>query len=87
MASRYLMQIVDKKTGDVVQFEPGLAIEKDFVEDCARRIIQRATRNIVDRGVGIGCTTLHVEKDIEDGLDATVRDCIEKSIMSLKAKV
>lgn len=87
MPSRYLMQIVDRKDGSVVQFEPGLQVEKDFVEDCTARIIERATKNIVARGVGIGCTELHVTKDIVDGLNATVRDCIEKSIIALKAKV
>lgn len=71
MASRYLMQIVDRDTGDVVQFEPGTAIERDFVSDIVRKTSAK--------GVGLGRTTSHVVGD--------VRAAIEEAIFELKAQV
>ena len=40
MASRYLMQIVDTTTGQVVSYGPGSQVEKDFINDCADRITE-----------------------------------------------
>lgn len=71
MASRFKMQIVDTVTGRVVEWEPGLSTEINFVEDCISRI--------VERGVGFGRTSKHVAKDIEDG--------ITEAIFNLKKKV
>ena len=39
MASRYLMQIVDTTTGQVVSYGPGSQVEKDFISDCADRVV------------------------------------------------
>lgn len=54
------MQIVDRATGEVVQWEPGRAVELDFIEDI--------TAMILSRGVGLFRTTDHVKRSIEDGL-------------------
>jgi hypothetical protein len=71
MASRYLMQIVDRDTGDVVRYEPGQVVESDFVEDCVEQIVRL--------GVGLGRTTDHVAADIRRG--------IEDAIYALKRQV
>jgi len=65
------MQIVDTKTGNVVEFEPGLSVEVNFVDDCVTRTLAK--------GVGIGRTRAHVARDI--------RDAIEEAIHALKIKV
>ncbi len=66
MTSRFYMQIVDKKTGEAVQFEPGLTVEKDFVEDCVKCIVAR--------GVGLGRTSAHVAEDIRQGIVESIRE-------------
>jgi hypothetical protein len=71
MASRYLMQIVDRKTGIVVQFEPGLKAETDFVTDCVA--------HVVSRGVGIGRTSAQVAVAVQAG--------VEDALMALKGKI
>ena len=71
MASRFLMQIIDRKTGEVVQFEPGKVVETDFVEDCVEQVVRL--------GVGLGRTSNHVAADVRQGL--------EDAIWSLKRRV
>jgi hypothetical protein len=71
MYSDYLMQVVDKLHNEVVQFEPGLSVEVNFIDDCVTRAIAK--------GVGIGRTSNHVAQDI--------RDAIEEAIYELKRKV
>lgn len=65
------MQIVDTRSGKVVEFEPGLSVEVNFIDDCVTRVIAK--------GVGFGRTQAHVEKDI--------RAAIEEVIHALKVKV
>ena len=65
------MQIVDKRTGDIVQFEPGLSVEVNFIDDCVTRVLAK--------GVGIGRTQAHVAQDIRNG--------VEEAIHALKLKV
>lgn len=71
MTSKFLLQIVDKTSGKVVQFEPGKSVEIDLVEDCVKRILTK--------GVGLLKTEAHVEQDIRDG--------ISEAIKNLKAKI
>jgi hypothetical protein len=81
--SRFLMQIIDRETGDVVQFEPGRQVETDFVSDCAVQVVSSADISIpassedfikacvdavITRGVGFGRTESHVRQDLEDGI-------------------
>lgn len=39
--SNYLVQIVHKKSGTVVQWEPGLAIEKQFETELVDRVLEK----------------------------------------------
>lgn len=71
MASRYLMQVVDRQTGEIVQFEPGQVVETDFVTDCVAQVVRL--------GVGLGRTSDHVAADVRQG--------IEEAILALKLKV
>lgn len=71
MASSFTMQIVDKRTGSVVEFEPGLTVEMDFITDVVQRVL--------DKGVGVFRTEAHVAADIRSG--------IEEAIYALKVKV
>jgi hypothetical protein len=64
MASRFLIQIVNKKTGNVVEFEPGLRAEADFVESCVQ--------SIVALGVGLTKTQAHVTADIRSGIQLAI---------------
>lgn len=81
MPSRYLLQIVDRDSGEVVKFPPGSPVEVELVEDVVKRLresaathpsydqfIESATQIIVARGVGVGRTEAHVAQDIRDGL-------------------
>ncbi len=65
------MQIVDRETGNVVQFEPGMSVESQFIEDCVT--------NIAFLGVGFGRTTAHVAQDVRNGIEST--------ILSLKTRI
>lgn len=71
MSSRYLMQVIDRETGEAVTFEPGLRDEKNFVDACVNRV--------VDLGVGIGRTASHVASD--------VRTALELELLNLKTHV
>lgn len=66
MSSRYLMQIVDRQTEQVVSFEPGQRVEKDFVDDCVSRTIAK--------GVGVGRSAAHVEQDMRQGIEEAIHD-------------
>jgi len=62
MASKFLLQIVEAKTGEVVAaWEPGLRIEKGLINDLSTRVAAK--------GVGVGRTTAHVVADIEDAFE------------------
>lgn len=67
MQSNYLVQIVDRATGEVVQMEPGLQLERDLVADIVRalapatreqtalyvRFVDALTASMAAKGVGI----------------------------------
>jgi len=38
MASKFLIQVVEKKTGEVVQWAPGLGLERQFEDEVCRRV-------------------------------------------------
>lgn len=65
------MQIIDKRSGTVVEYEPGLSVEINFIDDCVTRILAK--------GVGFFRTEAHVSTD--------VRAAIEEAIHALKLKV
>ena len=69
--SNFLLQIVHRLTGEVVRFEPGRQVERDFVDDCVAKI--------VGKGVGWTKSTAHVARDVRAG--------IEEAIFELKARV
>lgn len=58
MASQYLVQIVDKKTRQVVNsWQPGLQAELEFEAELLRRVQKM--------GVGVFRTEAHVLKDVQ----------------------
>jgi hypothetical protein len=72
-SSRYLLQIIDRWTGNTIKLEPGLSktrepilAEMAFIEDCVTCI--------VSLGVGIGRTEAHVAKDIRTGIELAILD-------------
>jgi hypothetical protein len=65
-SSHYLLQIVDRWSGEVVQLEPGMSAEIDFVEACVAR-----TGSL---GVGVGRSTQHVMKDVQTAIELTILD-------------
>lgn len=102
MASKYLMQIVDRKTGNVVKFDPGRDVEMDFVDDCTKQImnihygtlktidtsfVEACVAAVVKRGVGMMRSQAHVEQDVRDGInEAVVSGGLEKTLRELETK-
>ena len=85
MASRYVLQIVDRATNEVAQWEPGRTIELEFVDYCVTRITEmgdfkRLSASFIDdcvgeisaRGVGLGRTTRRVEAAVRRGIQAVL---------------
>lgn len=72
MASKFLLQIVEKETGKVIaQMEPGLGDERCFVDSILTRLHSK--------GVGVFKTSNHVVSD--------ARAALEEAIFELKTKV
>ena len=71
MASQFLMQVVDRETQMVVQWEPGQRIEREFVDDVVTKLSTRRIGWFVRRS-----TVLDV-----------VRQAFLETIFELKAKV
>ena len=87
MPSNFMMQIRNKRTGEVVEFEPGLSVEVNFVDACVQKILDNSVDLILSKGVGLFRTSSHVKRDIQDGLEESVRDSIEEVIQDLKSQV
>lgn len=64
MASEFLLQIVWRETGEVVQMEPGGAVEVDLVNDLTERLLEQP--------VGVFTTRAGVSKIVGQ----TLRDAI-----------
>ena len=71
MASKYLLQIISRDSGDVIQFEPGLSTEINFIDDIVTRTIAK--------GVGLFKSKTHVETDL--------RTAIGEALYELKSKI
>lgn len=71
MASQYLIQVVDTLTGRVVQWAPGLQVERALVDDVCTRVEAKK--------VGVGRTTATVV--------AAVREALEEALHDLKSDV
>lgn len=70
MASRYRMQIVYDKTGDIVSWKPGAPIEADLVADLVARLKLR--------GVGLFTSEATVLKAVEEELTELILDLKRK---------
>lgn len=83
MASKFLIQVLHKSSGEAVQCEPGRDVELDLIQSIANKIvnarlkfpkgtyegfIQMSADAIAKRGVGMWTTEAHVVQDIKDGL-------------------
>jgi hypothetical protein len=66
MASKYLIQVVSKKTGKVVEWAPGLAVERQFEDEICNRVAAK--------GVGIARTTAHVVADVRAAVEELLHD-------------
>lgn len=65
MRSEFLMQIVDRTTGEVVRFEAGGRIETDLKADILARVSQQPT--------GVFRTEASVRQVVSDAVDAAFR--------------
>lgn len=70
MASRYRMQIVYDKTGDIVSWKPGAPIETDIVVDLVARLKKR--------GVGLFTSEATVLAAVEQELSEVILDLKRK---------
>ena len=66
MASRFLIQVVDKTTGDVVSWAPGLAAERQFTDDLVNRVVAK--------GVGYGRSSAKVGTAVRESLTELLHD-------------
>lgn len=71
MASEFLIQIVHKDTGKVIDWSPGLLAEKEFVEELCTRVSQK--------DIGITKTKAQVK--------AAVQESVKELLYDLKSKV
>lgn len=71
MPSDYLIQVVHKASGSVVQWEPGLRLEQEFEDELLLRVKAK--------GVGLTRTEIHVLADI--------RAAVRELLYDLKSRV
>ena len=71
MPSKFLIQVVEKKTGAVVRWAPGLEIERQFEDEVCNRVAAK--------GVGFGRSSARVV--------AAVREALEELLHDLKSDV
>ncbi len=71
MASAYLVQIVEADHGKVIEFAPGLAVERDIETELVNRVLAK--------GVGVAKTSAKV--------GVAVRDAFRELMHDLKAQV
>lgn len=76
--SRYLMQVVDRQTGDVHQWEPGRGAEADLIETCVDKIMRRSANWRASRITG---------KLPLDTIESDIRTGIEEAMMHVKSQV
>ncbi len=69
--SDYVIQVVHKETGRVVEWAPGLQVERQLVIDLCNRVAAK--------GVGVFRTTAHVVAD--------VRVALQELLYELKSEV
>lgn len=69
--SRFIIQVVEKDGQRVVEWAPGLAVERQLVTDLCNRVAAK--------GVGVLRTTAHVVED--------VRTSLEELLFELKSDV
>lgn len=66
MASDYIIQVVQRSTGQVVEWAPGQAVERDLVTELGSRVAAK--------GVGIARSTDHVVADVQAALKELLFD-------------
>lgn len=71
MASKFVIQVVEKATGQVVEWAPGFPVERQFVDDLCNRVEAKK--------VGFGRTSKQVV--------AHVRASLEELLHELKSEV
>lgn len=69
--SKFIIQVVNQDSGQVVEWAPGMAIERQLVDDLCNRVAAK--------GVGILRPTSHVVED--------VRTSLEELLFELKSDV
>lgn len=71
MASQYVIQVVDTETGKVVQWAPGMAVERQLVSDLCGRV----------QGKGVGFMKREAQ------VIAAVRSALTELLFDLKSDV
>ena len=61
MVSDYVIQVVNTKTGKVVEWAPGMVVERQLVVDLCNRVAAK--------GVGMARSTAHVVADVKAALE------------------
>lgn len=98
--SRYRMQIVDTMTGEVVSYNPGGQVEKDFITDCVERcyaaiaemppidlnsFIDSTVDCVKHRRVGIFAPANTVLQSVRDGMrEAIVTGGLDRQTLQFK---
>jgi hypothetical protein len=71
MVSDFLIQIINRRTGEVVQWAPGLQVETDFINDLGGRVAAKS--------VGVGRTRKQVAE--------RVKEAVQELLLDLKRQV
>lgn len=64
--SNYLIQVVHRATGKVVEWAPGLEVERNLIDELVQRVVAK--------GVGVGRTQAHVANDVRVALKELLFD-------------
>jgi len=69
MASKFLIQVVEKDTGKVVQWAPGFPVERQLSDELCARV----AKLITDEGVGIFKTQAKVVGTVQDAVQVALK--------------
>lgn len=70
LESNFVIQVVNKSTGEVVEWAPGRTVERRFITELVNRTVTLA----VAKGLGVFRTEAHVKASIQEAIDKAVSE-------------
>jgi len=87
MASKFVIQVVEKDGGKVVQWAPGFPVERQLTEDLCQKVTASLCNRLAARGVGFFKTQAAVIAAVNDELPEVVRETLKALLYALKSDV